>query len=239
MQCITLVYVYASVIIPTLNEGDNIENLVDQINQGLDYGGINHETIVVDDNSSDGTPFIVNNLCSKNPQNKLISINEKRGIGSAISEGFLKSKGNIIVTMDADFSHPPESVISLIKAIGDGDVVVGSRYMNGGKMNGPLTRRILSQILNRILNLILGLKVHDCTGGFIALRRDVLNSIGEIKAKSGDFSFEIIYKAKQAGFTITEIPFVYHWRTKGKTKTNIFKFGFNYLRSAIYLKWRF
>jgi len=229
--------IYASVIIPTLNESDNIEELVVKINQGLDSGGIRHETIVVDDDSSDGTPTIVNKLSKKNPRNRLISRNRKEGFGSAIFDGFIKSKGDVIVTMDADFSHPPESIISLIKAVGDDDVVVGSRYIDGGKMNGPLYRKLLSQIINRVIILILDLKIHDCTGGFIALKREVFNSIGEIKAKSGDFSFEIIYKAKKAGFKIIEIPFVYEWRRKGKTKTNVLKFGYNYLKSAISLKW--
>jgi dolichol-phosphate mannosyltransferase len=108
--------------------------------------------------------------------------------------------------------------------------------MPGGKMKAPLSRRVLSLMLNKVLRLILNLTVHDCTGGFIALKRTVFDAIGEIKAKSGDFSFEIIYKSKMAGFTLKEIPFVYRWRTTGKSKTNILKFGWVYLRSAINLK---
>jgi dolichol-phosphate mannosyltransferase len=199
------------------------------------------DLLIIDDNSPDGTGTIIKSLRNEfNDRLNLIERPGKLGLGTAYITGFawaLERKYDFIFEMDADFSHPPESVISLIKAAGDSDVVVGSRYMDGGEMNGPLVRRVLSRILNRILNLILGLKVHDCTGGFIALRREVLGSIGEIKAKSGDFSFEIIYKAKKAGYKITEIPFVYQWRIKGKTKTNVVKFGFNYLQSAIELRW--
>ncbi len=232
----TLSPVHASVIIPTFNESENIGKLLIDLDQGLENSWIKHEIIVVDDDSPDGTANIVSGLSYADPHIKLISRKEKKGIGSAISDGFMSSKGSIIVTMDADFSHPPNSVITLIEAMKKVDVAVGSRYINGGKMNGPLTRRVLSRILNSVLVLILGLNVHDCTGGFIALRREVFNSINKITGKSGDFSFEIIYKAKKAGFKIIEFPFIYNWRTKGKTKTNVLKFGFEYLQSAVNLR---
>ena len=227
---------FASVIIPTFNEGDNIGSLLTDLNQGLDRSGIGHEIIIVDDDSPDETVAIVSQLSEADQRIKLISRKGKRGIGSAIFEGFTESEGKVIVTMDADFSHPPESVIKLIEAVNKCDVAVGSRYISGGEMNGPLVRRVLSRMLNTVLVLILGLNIHDCTGGFIALGRDVFNSIDTITGKSGDFSFEIIYKAKKAGFKIIEVPFIYRWRTKGKTKTNVLKFGFEYLRSAINLR---
>lgn len=228
--------VYASVLIPTYNEDENIGELLTNLNQGLDLFRIDHEIIVIDDNSADKTSTIVSQLSNMDKRIKLISRKGKRGIGSAILEGFLNSEGNVIVTMDADFSHPPESVIKLVAAIDKYDLVIGSRYVSGGKMNGPLSRRVLSKMLNDIIALILGLKVHDCTGGFLAIDRRVISSVDKIEGKSGDFSFEIIYKAKKAGFKITEIPFIYKWRTKGQTKTNIFKFGFEYLSSAINLR---
>lgn len=227
---------YASVIIPTFNESENIGKLLIDLNQGLDSSRIKYELIIVDDDSSDDTATIVSQFSKADPRIKFISRKGKRGIGSAIFDGFLKSEGEVIVTMDADFSHPPESVIALIKAMNKYDVAVGSRYVSGGEMNGPLTRRVLSKMLNSVIVLILNLNIHDCTGGFMALKRKVFNSIDKIAGKSGDFSFEIIYKAKRAGFKITEIPFIYRWRTKGKTKTNVLKFGFEYLRSAIILR---
>ena len=233
---VTLTAVDVSVIIPTINESENISRLIFDLHEGLARNGMKYEVIVVDDDSTDDTAALVNQISARNPSIKLLSRVGRRGIGSAIFEGFLMSKGRIIVTMDADFSHPPESVHKLVNAMGQSDVAVGSRYMPGGKMNAPLSRRVLSLVLNKVLRIILNLTVHDCTGGFISLKRTVFDAIGEINAKSGDFSFEIIYKSMMAGFTITEIPFVYRWRTTGKSKTNIVKFGLVYLRSAINLK---
>ena len=233
---VALTAVDVSVIIPTVNESENISKLIFDLHEGLALNGVKHEVIVVDDDSTDDTATLVTQISAVNPSIKLLSRMGRRGIGSAIFEGFLISTGRIIVTMDADFSHPPKSVHTLVNAMGQYDVAVGSRYMPGGKMNAPLSRRFLSLVLNKILRLILSLTVHDCTGGFIALKRAVFDVIGEIKAKSGDFSFEIIYKSKMAGFTLTEIPFIYRWRTTGKSKTNIVKFGWEYLRSAINLK---
>jgi dolichol-phosphate mannosyltransferase len=97
------------VIIPTLNESDNIEELLVKLNQGLDRGGIRHETIVVDDDSSDETAAVVSKLSSTNPHIRLISRKGEKGIGSAIFYGFMRSKGDVIVTMDADFSHNPKT----------------------------------------------------------------------------------------------------------------------------------
>ncbi len=233
---VALTAVDVSVIIPTVNESENISKLISDLHEGLARNGVEHEVIVVDDDSTDDTANLVTQISAVNPSIKLLSRMGRRGIGSAIFEGFLISTGRIIVTMDADFSHPPKSVHTLVNAMSQYDVAVGSRYMPGGKMNAPLSRRFLSLMLNKVLRLILSLTIHDCTGGFIALKRTVFDVIGEIKAKSGDFSFEIIYKSKMAGFTLTEIPFIYRWRTTGKSKTNIVKFGWEYLRSAINLK---
>jgi dolichol-phosphate mannosyltransferase len=232
----TLTTVDVSVIIPTVNESENISQLLFDLHDGLARNGLSHEVIVVDDDSTDDTAVLVRQMSTANSSIKLLSRLGRRGIGSAIFEGFLRSTGQIIVTMDADFSHPPEAVHTLVHAMGQYDVAVGSRYMPGGTMHAPLSRRLLSLLLNKALRRILSLTVHDCTGGFIALKRTVFDAIGEIKAKSGDFSFEIIYKSTRAGFTLTEIPFVYRWRITGKSKTNIVKFGWEYLHSALTLK---
>ncbi len=225
-----------SVIIPTVNESENISQLLFDLHAGLARNGLSHEVIVVDDDSEDDTAALVQQMAAENSSIHLLSRPGRRGIGSAIFEGFLRSTGRVIVTMDADFSHPPEAVHTLVDAMEEYDVAVGSRYMPGGKMNGPLSRRLLSRLLNKVLRVLLNLTVHDCTGGFIALKRIVFDAIGEITATSGDFSFEIIYKSTKAGFTVTEIPFVYHWRTTGKSKTNVVKFGWTYLHSAFALK---
>jgi len=231
-----LFQVYASVVIPTYNEDKNIGELITNLSQGLDHSKIKHEIIVVDDNSADETFTIVNNLSKTDNRIKLISRKDKRGIGSAIFEGFEKSQGNILVTMDGDFSHPPASVIKLVGAMDEYDLAIGSRYICGGKMNGPLYRRVFSKMLNEILALILGFNIHDCTGGFLAFERKVIDSLDKIEGKSGDFSFEIIYKARKAGFKIIEVPFIYSWRINGNSKTNVLKFGFEYIRSAINLR---
>lgn len=189
--------VYASVVIPTYNEDENIGELVTNLNQGLDRSKIKHEIIVVDDDSADETFTIVSKLSKMDNRIKLISRKGKRGIGSAIFEGFEKSQGNVLVTMDADFSHPPESVIKLVGAMDKYDLAIGSRYVCGGKMNGPLYRRVLSKMLNGILALILGLKVHDCTGGFLAFERKVMSSVDKIEGKSGDFSLKSFIKQER------------------------------------------
>lgn len=225
-----------SVVIPTFNEEENIEKLLRGIDDALANDGYQREIVVVDDNSPDGTSELVSKLSREIPSVKLICRSQRLGIGSAIVDGMKNSSGKIIVTMDADFSHPPESIPELLAAVKDYDIVVGSRYVKGGGMNAPFSRIFLSRLLNRVRRLILGLKIRDLTGGFMAIKREVIPSIDTVRGKYGDYAFDLLYKAKKAGFKIIEAPFTYEWRINGQTKTSILRFGPTYLRSALRIR---
>jgi dolichol-phosphate mannosyltransferase len=224
-----------SVVVPTFNEKENIAQLIGDICKRLDGDVENFEVIVVDDSSFDGTPIIVKTLAEKNGYIKLVCRPKRMGLGSAVMDGVRHSRCQVIVPVDADFSHPPYIISTLVREATKFDVVVGSRYTIGGKMKAPFMRIVLSRALNFFIRGVLGLRVRDCTGGFMAIRRDVFHSLS-INGKSGDYAFELLYKAQKMGFRIVEVPFVYEYRKKGHSKTSIIGYGIRYMLSALSLR---
>jgi dolichol-phosphate mannosyltransferase len=222
-----------SVIIPTYNEKGNISRLIEGLNSSLSALNLSYEIIIVDDNSPDGTAKVVENISEEHQEVVLFSRDKKSGVGSAVVDGVMSSKGEVVITMDADLSHPIELVHSLIKPVGEVDIVIASRFIKGGRMEGPLHRVLLSKILNFLIRSILNLDILDCTGGFMAVKRQVFDHVGNLTGRYGDYAFELIYKAKK--FKRLEVPFVYKWRSEGDSKTSIVKYGYVYIRSALSL----
>ena len=165
------------VVIPTYNERDNIERLVQEIMFQSD----DIDTLIVDDNSPDGTGDIVDRMAAGNPRIHVIHRAGKLGLGSAYREGFkyaLEKGAEYIIEMDADFSHDPSMLPVFLEKIKEFDVVIGSRYLNGvSVVNWPIRRLILSYCANVYTRMITGLTISDCTGGFKCFRRNVLESI--------------------------------------------------------------
>ncbi len=211
-----------TIIIPTYNEKDNIERLINEIIN------INPELhiIVVDDNSPDGTSKIVEQISAQNKNIHLIKREKKRGLGTAHIAGFLyiekDLKAEYLITMDSDFSHNPTTIPEIIKALNENDVVIGSRYTEGGKVvDSPFIRRLISKTANFLTTYLLRLKVKDATSGCRGYRIEALKKIDYDNIFSDGYSFlvEIVYKLSILNdIKIKEIPIRFIDRKEGKSK---------------------
>ena len=225
------------VMIPTYNEKENIKALIDEI---LSLKIKNLHIIVVDDNSPDGTSDIVKKV-SKNKKNVHLLLRKKdKGRGSAGKDGFiycLKHGANIVVEMDADMSHNPKYIPSLIKELKTADLVLGSRRVEGSKEIGRSGfRKLITLGANLYIKIMLGLKVKDCNSGFRCFRRKVLESIDleKLESKGPAIVQEVLFKAHLKGFRIKEIPITFVNRTKGKSKL-----GFPQLAAGYFMVLKF
>jgi dolichol-phosphate mannosyltransferase len=212
--------VKTAVIIPTYNESDNIITLVEEI---VALQAVAH-IIIVDDNSPDGTGQIADELARHYQEVHVIHRPGKLGLGTAYIAGFklaLTLPTDCIVTMDADFSHHPRYIPSLIAQISVYDLSIGSRYVDGGgTINCNLGRRFLSRMSNTVARLSLGLKASDCTAGFRCYRRQVLEAIDLDTIFSNGYSFlvEMLYKCQQLGYRVGEVPIIFENRRQGASK---------------------
>ena len=210
----------AVVVIPTYNEADNIGALIQQV---LDSAsGIS--ALVVDDASPDGTGRIVNDLVAANKKVAVIHRPGKLGLGSAYRAGFrhaISGGFELVLTMDADFSHDPKVIPELLAGMTDHDVMIGSRYVRGGgTVNWDFRRRLLSHGANRFAKSLLRFNTNDNTSGFRCYRRAVLESVrfDEIQSSGYSFLVEILYRCARMGFAIGECPITFVDRRFGKSK---------------------
>ncbi|MCX6776217.1 MAG: polyprenol monophosphomannose synthase [Candidatus Micrarchaeota archaeon] len=210
-----------SVVIPTYNERDNIRKLLNRISAAMEKAGVGYEIVVVDDNSPDGTGEVVKKIASKT-HTRLIARRAKLGIGSAYKEGVESTRGRIVVTMDADFSHDPSIIPLMVEEIGKGnDIVIGSRYVKGGAIDKwSIYRRIMSRTAGLFAKLVLGLKTNDLTTGYRAYTRDALRIIKFDELTSSGYSIlmEVVFRAERAGLSIKEVPITFHDREGGSSK---------------------
>ena len=207
-----------SIVIPTYNEAENIGDLIQEIGKVL--SDREHELIVVDDNSEDGTARIVRQFQSEINKLKLIEREGKSGIGSAYKRGFQEVEGEIVVQMDADFSHRPEDIPKLISAVEDGnDIAIGSRYVEGGDRNDPLLRRI-NPLIGRFLYVyILKSPVNDFTSGFKAYKKDIAIKIPSYDLPDGfHFQAASLMKLVKQGKSTQEVPIKFQTRRAGEPK---------------------
>jgi dolichol-phosphate mannosyltransferase len=208
------------VIIPTYNERENIEALAKDI-LSLDLG---LDILVIDDNSPDGTAEAVLALREEHPEVRLLKRPGKQGLGTAYVAGFkyALAKGyDFVFEMDADFSHQPKYLPHFIEALGEHDLVLGSRYVDGGGVeNWSLTRQLISKFGSWYGRTILAIDIRDLTGGFKCYKREVLEAIDPDSIQSNGYSFQIetTYKAHNKGFAIKEIPITFVERRAGASK---------------------
>lgn len=212
-----------SIVIPTYNEIGNIQKLIVHIEHVLEKISPNYEIVIVDDNSPDGTGKFIDKISKKNEKIKVIIRNEKTGLGDAYKCGFKHANGDIIIEMDADFSHNPNDIPKFLKGLKYGDVVVGSRYIkNGGHFNRHKLRIIISRIANILASSVFRLHLSDCTSGFRAYKRKVVNTIiPYVNCQKYTFQVEMLEKAKLFNFSICEVPIKFRDRYNGKSKFNI------------------
>jgi dolichol-phosphate mannosyltransferase len=211
--------VRAVVVLPTYNEAGNLERIVRAILARADV-----EVLVVDDNSPDGTGAIADRLAAEFGAVEVLHRKRKEGLGPAYLAGFERALANgadLIVEMDADFSHDPDDLPRLLAAAEGADLVLGSRYVRGGGVvDWGLFRRALSRGGSLYARLILGVAVRDLTGGFKCFRRQVLEAIapGDVRAGGYAFQIELTYRAIRAGFRVIEVPIVFRDRAVGRSK---------------------
>lgn len=223
------------VVIPTYNESGNIEKIISAVLAAAPEIHV----LIVDDNSPDGTSALVEAMMLTNPAIKLLKRAGKLGLGTAYCEGFrlaLDWGYDIIMEMDADFSHNPDDIPRFLEELKTSDVVIGSRYSNGvNVVNWPLRRLILSYGANLYTRVITGMPIKDATGGFKGFRAEVLKKIdfSEIHSNGYAFQIEMNYRLWKAGAKMKEIPIVFIDRTSGTSKMNR-----SIVYEAVFLVWK-
>jgi dolichol-phosphate mannosyltransferase len=209
------------VCLPTYNERENLEPMVDRLGEILGGEGV---VLVIDDNSPDGTGEIADRLAAERPWVQTLHRPRKEGLGPAYLDGFrraLELGADLIFELDCDFSHDPADIPRLTAAAEKADLVIGSRYVpGGGTRNWGAVRRLISRSGSLYAQLLLGVPVRDLTGGFKCYRRAVLETIDldAIHSKGYAFQIETTYRALRAGFRVAEVPITFRERRVGHSK---------------------
>lgn len=217
------------VIIPTYNEKENIENIINAV-FALP---VMFDVLIIDDNSPDGTAAIVERMQKQwDGRLHLLKRSGKLGLGTAYIMGFkwcLNAGYEFIIEMDADFSHPPKKLLELRQACLDGaDVAIGSRYVSGvNVVNWPMGRVIMSYYASTYVRIVTGMNVRDTTAGFVCYHRNVLEAIDldKIRFKGYAFQIEMKFTAFKMGCRIKEVPIIFVNRVLGTSKMNSSIFG--------------
>jgi dolichol-phosphate mannosyltransferase len=212
-------------ILPTYNEAENLDAIVRAADAELERAAPGeHRILIVDDNSPDGTGALADGLAAELSSVEVLHRDYKDGLGQAYLAGFgraLAQGAELLMEMDADFSHDPGYIPTLIEAARDADLVLGSRYVRGGGVrNWGVVRRLISRGGGLYARVILGVGVRDLTGGFKCIRREVLESIDlpSVRAEGYVFQIEVTYRALLAGFRVREVPIVFSDRLIGTSK---------------------
>jgi dolichol-phosphate mannosyltransferase len=208
-------------VLPTYNEADNLERLVEEVLERLPDS---RQVLIVDDNSPDGTGEIADRLAARHDDVDVLHRERKEGLGPAYIAGFrdaLAGGAQLIIEMDADFSHDPAYLPQLLRAVEGADLVIGSRYVPGGGVTEwGRVRRFISRGGSAYARTALGVDVRDMTGGFKCFRREVLEAIDfeDVTSRGYAFQVEMTYRAIRAGFRVIEVPIVFRDRREGSSK---------------------
>jgi len=225
-------------VLPTYNERENLPALIAAIQALPDKIYI----VIVDDGSPDGTGDLADDLAGRQPTVQVIHRPGKLGLGTAYTTGFskaLEQGADLIVTMDADFSHDPKYLPALLAASRRYDLVIGSRYVpQGGVVDWGWRRKALSRGANAIAHLLLGLHARDCTAGFRCYRRAVLEKVDPTAIVADGYSYliEMLYRCQHCGFSVGEVPIVFTDRRLGRSKISqreILKAQFTVMRLVV------
>jgi dolichol-phosphate mannosyltransferase len=218
----------AWLILPTFDEAENIEAIVEAARAQLERAAPGaHRILVVDDDSPDGTGAIADRLAAEHEAVEVLHRTVREGLGPAYLAGFaraLEGGAARVIEMDADFSHDPADLPRLLAAATDADVVLGSRYVAGGSVSDwGRVRRLVSRGGSWYARRVLGLPVRDLTGGFKCIRREVLEAIDlpTVRSRGYAFQVELTHRAIRAGFRVVELPIVFRDRQLGRSKMSI------------------
>jgi dolichol-phosphate mannosyltransferase len=207
-----------SIVVPTYNERERLEELVSAVSAVFVRHGIDGELVVVDDNSPDGTGQIAESLRDRYPVTVLHRAG-KLGLGSAVIEGFAAARGSVLGVMDADLSHPPSVLPGMLAALGgrDVDAVIGSRYIPGGATkNWPFLRRLMSRAACALARPLT--PVRDATSGLFLVRRDAVHGIA-ISAAGFKICLELLMRSRIA--SVVEVPYEFADRAAGQSKMTL------------------
>jgi dolichol-phosphate mannosyltransferase len=223
------------ICIPTYNERENIIRMIDAVTAVLPETHV----LVIDDGSPDGTAMLVRERMATDGRVHLLERQGKLGLGTAYCAGFaycLEKGFDVIMQMDADFSHDPKDLPRFIESISDHDLVIGSRYVSGvNVINWPMSRLLLSWFANVYTRVITGMPVKDATGGFKCFRADVLRRIDLTRIRSNGYAFQIEmnYRAWRNRARVLEIPIIFVDRVAGVSKMSK-----NIVFEAAFLVWK-
>jgi apolipoprotein N-acyltransferase len=210
----------AAVILPTYNERDTVEEVIDRVGAVSDRVDV----LVVDDSSPDGTGDLVRKVADRDPRVRILHRPDKGGLASAYLDGFALTMAegyDLVVEMDADLSHRPDDLPRLLEAAGRHHLVIGSRYVPGGGVrNWSMVRRALSRGGNLYVRVLLGLPVADATSGFRVYRREALRELTARRLRSEGYAFqvELAYRAWRRGLDVAEVPITFEERRHGQSK---------------------
>ncbi|HET9649892.1 MAG TPA: polyprenol monophosphomannose synthase [Microlunatus sp.] len=208
------------VIIPTYNEAENIDSIVSRLRTAVPEAHV----LIADDHSPDGTGKLADALASADDRIHVMHRLGKEGLGAAYLAGFewgLERGYDVLVEMDADGSHQPEQLPKLLDALGSADLVLGSRWVQGGRVvNWPKSREVLSRGGNLWTRIALGIPLKDATGGYRAFRRETLLGLGLDDVASAGYCFQVdlAWRALKAGFRVVEVPITFVERQYGDSK---------------------
>lgn len=223
-----------SIIVPAHNEEENLPGLVAELVPVLEQNAetADFELVIVNDNSTDRTAAIIEELAVKEPRIKPVHRHTLPGFGNAIKEGFKNASGDIIIPVMGDLSDDPEDIPELVRKIEEGyDIAYGSRFIEGGGTDGyPEAKMVANRAFNNCVRLLFGVRHKDVTNAFKAYRREVLDSIGidNLEANGFDLTVEIPLKAHIMGFKSIEVPVTWHGRKRGEAKLKLSENGTKY-----------
>ena len=226
-----------SIIIPTFNEKGNIVALLKEILKVASENNLNIEIVVVDDNSPDKTASVLRKVFLKEKRVQLFVRTKEKGLASAILLGIEKSKGRVILGMDADFNHPPSLIPGILEKLETCGLVVASRFVKGGGM-GDRGRYWGTFTFNLLLKYLLGFPTMDNMSGFYAISKEKLLRLPMrlIYRGYGDYHLRLLHFAKMAKLKICEVPVYYPKRKYGQSKSNLSKLVFSYTLVALKLR---
>lgn len=210
------------VSLATYNERDNIAPLVQAIHQQVPHADI----LIIDDNSPDGTGQLADDLASRDSQIHVLHRPGKLGLGTATVAAIqyaMEQYYDLLLNLDADFSHPPRYLPALLKGMAQYDVMIGSRYIEGGGTeHWPVTRKIISRSVNRMVRMLFRMPVKDASGAFRCYRVSKLREVPLDRIKSRGYSFqqEMLYRCHKAGCRLGEAPIIFENRRAGASKVN-------------------
>jgi glycosyltransferase involved in cell wall biosynthesis len=228
-----------SLVIPMFNEAENVEATLKRVEEALASFQGTYEIIAVNDGSIDHTLELLKRLESEDKKIKVVSYPKNIGRGMALRKGFEESKGEIVVSIDADLSYDPRYILDLVSALKTGediDLVLASPYMPGGGAQGvPAARLWISKLGNKILRFALPNRIYTSTGIFRGYRKKVLDSL-ELESDGKEIHLEILSKAMALGYRVREIPVILKGRKKGRSKFKLKKTAISHLVFSVFEK---